>query len=97
LNVRPLMIVVDECQDLAPLEWQVVLDWSYGRRKKVRPNAREFQTRVAMVGDPNQRVSATPFTWTQVTAYAQEVLGIPRKIILSETIETTSLRITREI
>lgn len=97
LDSRPLMVIVDECQDLAPAEWRALLSWAYSRRLKATEADSRFQTRIALVGDLNQRVAVTPFTWREVARYANETLKICESLILSAQIETTSLRFAREI
>lgn len=66
---NPLLIIVDECQDLVPAEWQALLTMVHRRR------ASGEATRLALLGDENQRIAPTSFSWGDVNRYAVDHLG----------------------
>ena len=57
---RDLVVLVDEAQDLAPAEWQTLLAAAAQRR------ARGWRTALAFLGDENQRITPTAFSWGDV-------------------------------
>ena len=60
LGSGSLLAIVDEAQDLVHAEWKAVVDWCVGRCR------RGAGTRVALIGDENQRISPTSFSWAEV-------------------------------
>lgn len=92
----PLLVLVDESQDLAPAEWRTLLTWCAKRRAAA-------QTRIAFVGDLNQRVSVTPFEWSALKVHACKALGVTpgtaqaNALVVERQVEVTSLRFAREI
>lgn len=69
-----LLIVVDECQDLVPAEWKLLVDWTLARNQAGK------LTRLALLGDENQRVSPTSFSWAELAQYAAEQCSIERPV-----------------
>ena len=66
---RPLLILVDEVQDLAPPDWQALLKGALLR------NGHGWETRIALLGDENQRLAATAFSWVSVGHYLRQKCG----------------------
>ncbi len=90
---RSLVVVVDEAQDLLPVEWQCLVRASFLRHRN-----QIGQTVVALLGDENQRVAPTAFAWSDVDAYARTLhddLADGSGTVMTEL--TGSFRIRREI
>jgi hypothetical protein len=68
---RPLLIIVDECQDLVPEEWQSLLRMVAGRR------TRDKGTRIALLGDEAQRLAPTSFAWADLFRFATKSMNWP--------------------
>jgi len=68
-GTKPLLVIVDECQDLAPAEWQALLHLVNVRCRADRG------TRIALLGDEAQRISPTSFAWAEVARHAVDQLG----------------------
>ena len=65
-----LLILVDEAQDLVPAEWKALVDWVSARVRK------GVATRLALLGDENQRISPTSFSWNEVKAHVASTFGV---------------------
>jgi hypothetical protein len=89
---RDLVVLVDEAQDLAPAEWQTLLAATAERR------ARGWRTALALLGDENQRITPTAFSWNDVkeALYALDPAA-RRPGGLSITTLASSFRIPRAI
>jgi hypothetical protein len=55
-----MLVIADEAQDLVHAEWKAIVDWCAGRC------GRGAATRIALIGDENQRISPTSFSWAEV-------------------------------
>lgn len=78
---RGLLILVDEAQDLIPAQWQALAHGAYRRRAK-------DITRLALLGDENQRITPTAFAWTDVKGF---VGGLHPDLSEGIGVETTEL------
>lgn len=87
---NPLLVVVDECQDLAPAEWQALLRLVDARQRADRG------TRIALLGDEAQRISPTSFAWAEVAQHAVTNLGWSANAV-QEVVLPGSYRVPREI
>lgn len=90
---RPLVIVVDEAQDMVPAEWQHLLDAAFQRHRTA-----VGQTVIALLGDENQRVAPTAFAWSDVNGFVRALhvdLESGAGCVMAEL--TGSFRIRREI
>ncbi|MDZ4257682.1 MAG: hypothetical protein U0974_02930 [Gemmatimonadales bacterium] len=68
---RPLLIIVDECQDLVPEEWQSLMRMVADRRRL------DKGTRIALLGDEAQRLAPTSFAWADLFRFANDELNWP--------------------
>src|SRR5205823_1180699 len=61
-----LLVIVDETQDLVHGEWKALIDWCAAR---CRGGA---ATRLTLIGDENQRISPTSFSWAEVKRHCAD-------------------------
>jgi hypothetical protein len=87
---RPLLLIVDECQDLIPSEWRALVRWCCGRCRSGAP------TRLALLGDENQRVSPTAFSWASVKDYTINNAGL-KPFNIAEAELPGSFRLSRQV
>ena len=50
-----------------------------------------------MVGDERQRISLVPFSWGEVKTYATATIGIERRNISEEQVDTASYRMKKNV
>ncbi len=74
-----LLILVDEAQDLIPAEWATLIEWATTRLRTSTSRA----TRIVLLGDENQRISPTSFSWASVKEMCQARLSLPHQQVLS--------------
>lgn len=80
---RDLVIIVDEAQDLAPGEWQTLVEAAWHRTTNG-----STRTLLALLGDENQRITPSAFSWSDVQDFAIRLApelasgGGLRKVIL---------------
>jgi hypothetical protein len=82
-----LLVLVDECQDLVPAEWQSLITWCAARMAHGAP------TRLALLGDENQRITPTAFAWSAVRDHARHVQRLPDERVKDRLIERRSFRL----
>lgn len=88
---RPLLVIVDECQDLVPAEWRTLVRWCAERLEAGAP------TRLALLGDVHQRIAPTAFTWEDVSEFAIGTVKLPESRVRRIPIEHRTFRLSRQI
>jgi hypothetical protein len=68
ITERPLLVLVDEAQDLIPREWQLLARWCVERSAAGKPSL------LVLHGDANQRIVPTAFTWTRIKQWVRDEL-----------------------
>jgi hypothetical protein len=84
-----LLVIADEAQDLVPAEWRALIDWTIARR------LRGQGVRLAFLGDENQRISPTFFSWKHVKDYAWRCAPDPQ--LLHECDLHGSFRLSKQV
>lgn len=85
---RRVLVVVDEVQDLVPAEWRALVEGVLQRRHA------GWNTRLALLGDENQRLAPTSFSWNTVKQYLQSFPDSPPPV---ETELQGSFRMKRQV
>lgn len=85
---RQLLVLVDEVQDLVPAEWQALLRASLRRRATA-------ETGIALLGDENQRITPTCFSWDGVRKFVKTLN--PKREVLSVLAMKGSFRTPRTV
>lgn len=77
----PMLIIADEAQDLIPSEWRLLVDWCAARHGRTTDGAKAAgaPTRLVLLGDENQRVNPTSFSWAEVKRYVGKRFNDPER------------------
>jgi len=87
---RARLIIVDEAQDLAPAEWRTLLRDAF-------LNNGDFDQRIVLLGDLQQRVSMVPFSWADIKDFATASTELAPREMVDLQVDSASYRMRQEI